>query len=583
MYTGIFGKEGDFVDKKPVMLIVDDVEINRVVLSQFFRQEYTVVEAASGQDALKIIENRPVHIVLVDLAMPKMDGLDLLAAVKRDSRYAHIPVIVMTARSDDYGEARAIEMGAADFIVKPYNMTVVRRRVQNVMALQENTWRREEQAARNQQLIEMHHCVETDALTGLYNRETFYRRAAALLQENRGTAYDMIFFDISGFKAVNDLFRMDTGNLVLKTAAVYFRVLAGDDGLCGRIEADHFTLCLPKSRVDMDTILNGLDNIVKPLSSSHDITFYAGVYPVDNVLLPIDQMCARAQMALNHIKGSYALRYACYDDGMRDQMAEEQMIVRDMDFALQEGQFCIYLQPVCNLHTDAIVSAEALVRWKHPQHGLILPDKFIPVLERNGFIARLDRFVWEAACRFLKKQQDSGRPVIPVSVNVSRLDFYSLDLLDFLLGLLEKYGLAPWMLRLEITERAYADNPHQLSKVVHTFREKGFAVIMDNFGRGSSSLSMLKNLPVDMLKLDAAFVQEAERSERAGIVLESLVAMAGKLGMEVAVEGVETKPQVDCLAARGCELVQGYYYSRPLPEDEFAGLLMRSWQEGAAQ
>lgn len=574
MVYGDFCKEGDFVDIKPVMLIVDDVEINRVVLSQFFQQEYAIVEAANGRDALNIIETQPVHVVLVDLAMPEMDGFEVLAAVKRNSQYAQIPVIAMTEGRDDYGEARAIEMGAADFIVKPYNPTIVRRRVKNVMALQENEWRRAEQAAKDQQLIEMHRCVDMDALTGIYNRETFYRRAAEMLKENSGTAYDMIFFDISGFKAVNDLFCMGAGNLVLQTAAAYFRALAGEDGLCSRMEADHFILCLPKARVDMDAIMDGLDSIIQSLGNSHAIMFYAGVYPVDDPFLPVEQMCDRARMALGYIKGSHVARYACYNSGMSDLLAEEQMMVRNMDFALQERQFCIYLQPVYNLRTNAVASAEALVRWNHPRHGLILPNRFIPVFERNGFIARLDRFVWEEACRFLQEQKNSGRQVIPVSVNVSRLDFYNLDLLDFLLGLMKKYGLETWMLKLELMERAYTDNPFRLNEVVRAFRAKGFSVAMDNFGSGLSSLSMLKNLPVDMLKIDMAFGHEAEKSERAGIVLKSLVSMAKKLGMDVAAEGVETKAQADYLAGIGCDMVQGYYYSHPLPEAEFEKLLM---------
>ena len=573
-----FGKEGDFVDEKLVMLIVDDVDINRVVLSQFFHQEYTIIEASNGQDALKQIETQPVSIVLLDLGMPDMDGFEVLAAIKRSGRYAQLPVIVMTAHGEDE-PTRAIEMGAADFIEKPYNPTVVRCRVKNVIALQENEWRRAEQAAKDQQLVEMHRCVKTDTLTGIYNRETFYSKAAVLLQGHRGTAYDMICFDISGFKAVNDLFRTDTGNLVLKTAAVYFHVLAGEDGLCARLEADHFALCLPRERVDMDTIMDGLDNIVQPLSSNYNIAFYAGVYPVDEEPLPIAQMCARAQMALSSIKGSYVARYACYDKSMRDRMAEEQMVLRDMDFALQERQFCIYLQPVYNLRTNAIVSAEALVRWKHPKIGMISPDRFIQVFERNGFIARLDYFVWEEVCRFLKTQKTCGHKVTPVSVNISRLNFYNRGLLDSLIGLLEKYELEPWMLKLEITERAYVENPHQLSKVVRLLRAKGFPVLIDDFGTGSSSLSMVKNLPVDSLKIGVAFVHEAEKSERAGIVLESIVSMAQRLGMDVVVEGVETKQQVDYLADIGCEVVQGYYYSRPLPEAEFTSLLIRSQSE----
>lgn len=568
-------KEGDNVDAKPVMLIVDDVEINRVVLSQFFQEEYTIVEAANGQDAMEVLAAQSVSIVLLDLVMPVMDGFEVLAAMKRNDLYAQIPVIVVTARNDGSSEERAMEMGAADFIAKPYNPVIVRCRIKNVMARQENEWRKVAQVAQNEQLVEMHRFIEKDALTGIDNRETFYRKTASLLQKNPDIAYNILFFDISCFKAINDMFHLDTGNLVLKTAAIYFQVLAGETGTCGRIESDHFALCLPAAQADMDSIIEGLDSTVQSLGISHNIAFYAGIYPVDNAFLPVDQMCDRANMALHNVKGSYLTRYSYYDKSMRDRMFEEQMIVRDMEFALLERQFCIYLQPVCNLQTDRIVAAEALVRWQHPAQGMIPPDRFISVFERNGFISRLDRFVWTEVCRFLQAQKQRTGTVIPVSVNVSRLHFYATDMLDFLLGLLRTYALEPEMLRLEIDESAYTDNPHQMARCVRELREHGFIVLLDDFGSGYSSLNMLKDLPVDGIKLDCSFVREVGQSARAGTIMEAIVAMVKKLAMGIVVEGVETKDQLEYLASIGCEDMQGYYFSRPLPEKEFVELLHR--------
>ena len=575
IYLEFMSKEGDNVDAKPVMLIVDDVEINRVVLSQFFQEEYTIVEAANGQDAMEVLAAQSVSIVLLDLVMPVMDGFEVLAAMKRNDLYAQIPVIVVTARNDGSSEERAMEMGAADFIAKPYNPVIVRCRIKNVMARQENEWRKVAQVAQNEQLVEMHRFIEKDALTGIDNRETFYRKTASLLQKNQDIAYNILFFDISCFKVINDMFHLDTGNLVLKTAASYFQVLAGETGTCGRIESDHFALCLPAAQADMDSIIEGLDSTVQSLGISHNIAFYAGIYPVDNAFLPVDQMCDRANMALHNVKGSYLTRYSYYDKSMRDRMFEEQMIVRDMEFALLERQFCIYLQPVCNLQTDRIVAAEALVRWQHPAQGMIPPDRFISVFERNGFISRLDRFVWTEVCRFLQAQKQRTGTVIPVSVNVSRLHFYATDMLDFLLGLLRTYALEPEMLRLEIDESAYTDNPHQMARCVRELREHGFIVLLDDFGSGYSSLNMLKDLPVDGIKLDCSFVREVGQSARAGTIMEAIVAMVKKLAMGIVVEGVETKDQLEYLASIGCEDMQGYYFSRPLPEKEFVELLLR--------
>ena len=563
------------MDDKPVMLIVDDVEINRVVLTQFFQEEYQILEAENGQEAMSIIEGQLVSIVLVDLVMPIMDGFQLLAMMKQNDQYAGIPVVVMTANNDGDSEARAMEMGAADFITKPYNPTIVRCRIRNVMAREEIEWRRVAQVAQNRQLMEMHQYVEKDRLTGIYNREAFYRKAAELMQEHHQTEYSIVYLDISCFKVINDLFRIETGNLILKTAAFYFGVVVGETGLCARIEADHFVLCMPTNNLDMKQVIAGLDSTIQSLGISHNVLFYAGVYPVDNAFLPIDQMCDRAHMALNRIKGRYMTRFAYYDTAMRDQMIEEQMIVRNMEYALQEGQFFIHLQPIYETTTSAISGAEALVRWRYNK-GLISPGKFIPIFEKNGFIVRLDRFVWEEACKVLRAQIDAGLQPVPISVNLSRLNFYSQDLLEFLQGLIKKYELPTNLLKLEITESAYMDNPHQLIAMVRAFKGQGFSVLMDDFGSGYSSLSMLKDLPVDVLKIDMAFVQEVDKSSRAGAILESIVELGKNLHMDVVVEGVETKEQVDFLSKIGCHHIQGYYFSKPLDKDIFMGLVKRS-------
>ncbi|WP_303758088.1 bifunctional diguanylate cyclase/phosphodiesterase [Selenomonas ruminantium] len=563
------------MDDKPVMLIVDDVEINRVVLTQFFQEEYQIIEAENGQEAMTVIEQQPVSIVLVDLVMPIMDGFQLLSMMKRNDQFAGIPVVVMTANNDGDSEARAMEMGAADFITKPYNPTIVRCRIRNVMAREEIEWRRVAQVAQNRQLMEMHQYAEKDALTGIYNREAFYRKSAELMQEHHQTSYSIVYLDISCFKVINDLFRIETGNLILKTAAFYFNMVVGEDGLCARIEADHFVLCFPTDKLDMSKIIAGLDSTIQSLGISHNVLFYAGIYPVDNAFLPIDQMCDRAHMALNRIKGRYMTRFAYYDKAMRDQMIEEQMIVRNMDYALQEGQFYINLQPIYETESNSIFGAEALVRWNYNK-GQISPGKFIPIFEKNGFIVRLDRFVWDEACKVLRAQIDAGLKPVPISVNLSRLNFYSQDLLEYLQGLMKKYDLPTNLLKLEITESAYMDNPHQLIAMVRAFKGHGFSVLMDDFGSGYSSLSMLKDLPVDVLKIDMAFVQEVDKSSRAGAILESIVELGKHLRMEVVVEGVETKEQVDFLERIGCRVIQGYYFSKPIDVGSFMGLVKRS-------
>ena len=563
------------MEKKLFMLIVDDVETNRVILSQFFKNEYVIIEAVNGKEALDILEKQPIDIVLLDLVMPVMDGFELLATMKKTDKLASIPVIATTARNEGDSEVRAMEMGAADFVTKPYNPTITRCRVHNVMARIENEWRKIEQAVKDRQILELRHFVELDTLTNIYNRQAFYEKAAEQMQRDKDIEYAIVYLDISSFKVINDLFHMETGNLILKTAANYLKAAVENTGICCRLEADRFAICLPAYKLDCKVLIHGLDNAVQSLGISHNIVFYAGVYKVENVFLPVDQMCDRAHLALNTVKGRYTTRYAFYDEKMRAALVEEQMILREMETALEENQFCIYLQPVYNVLENCIVGSEALVRWNHPLKGMIQPGRFISVFERNGFIVRVDRFVWEQACKLLREEKEKFGSVVPVSVNVSRINFYNPDLAEIVMGLLKKYELEPWMLKLEITESVYMDNNQQWLEVVTRLQKYGLKIMMDDFGSGYSSLSMLKSAPVDVLKVDMNFVHDVDNSDRAASIMKSIVHMAESINMGVVVEGVETKPQVDFLQSIGCNNIQGYYYSPPLSQPDFLALLQK--------
>ncbi len=558
----------------PAMILAGADENIRNDLTEIFNDKYSAVEVSSEAECFEVIGKIPTKVVLVALNTQLIDGFTFLQNVAQDERLKEIPVLAITTHGDSESEAKALELGAMEFVTTPLVRKVVRHRVHNVLARYENRRHRTEKALRDKYLAELQHHIEIDELTGLYNRETFYKKAAALLHENPDVVYDIVYLDISCFKAVNDLFHIETGNLILQTTAKYFmQTINPQVGLSSRIEADHFVLCVPQDTLNINRLIKELDQTIKSLKISHNIVFYAGVYPVVDINLPVDQMCDRASMALRTIKGNYATRYTYYDASLREKMLKEQMIVRDMDTALREEQFTIFLQPIYRPKINKIVSAEALVRWFHPQDGMISPGAFIPVFERNGFIVKLDRFVWESACKFLRERLDAGKEIVPISVNVSRLNFYSFDLLIFLLNLLKKYSLEPWMLKLEVTESAYTDNPQQLISIIKQFKESGFPVLMDDFGAGYSSLNMLKNINLDVLKVDMAFVREIERSERARKILRMIIELAKEMNMGVVTEGVETQTQLDFVTAMGDVDIQGYYFSKPLPKKDFTVLL----------
>ncbi len=555
--------------QKPMMLIVDDVEINRVILAQFFKDDFDVCEASNGEEALLFVEEHPVSIILLDLVMPIMDGYEFLTRLKRDERFRDIPVIATTARSESDSEVRVMEMGAADFITKPYTPAVVRSRVKNVMAHMENEWRKLEQSAQSQEIVDMRRRIELDSLTNLYDRDNFCRKASSFMQMDASQKYVLVYFDINYFKVVNDLYSVETGNLLLRSSAAFLQSVSSGVGIAGRLEADHFALCLPEDVLNIDAIIQGLDGVVQSLNIPQNIRFYAGLYSVANVFLAVSQMCDRAHTAMNSAKGRYTQRYAWYDEKMREAEVEEHLILRDMAGALADGQFSINIQPIFNLDTGEDFSGEVLVRWYHPLKEFIPPARFIPIFEKNGFVARVDRFVWNEACKLLAYEKENFGRVIPVSVNLSRLNFYDEKLVEYILGLIRQYDLEPWMLKLEITESAYTDNMHLLIDTVARFQKEGFKILMDDFGSGYSSLNMLRNMPVDILKLDMRFLEDIQNDFRAQAIVKNVVNLARDIEMDVIIEGVETREQLEFLKSIGCKNIQGFLFAYPMTKEDY--------------
>lgn len=547
----------------PTILLVGADQNIHEEFQRILKDNYTILLADNEQECLTVLSNNDVDIVFIRLESQSSIDFSFL---RKNPQFVDLPVLAIVTYGDLDSVSRAVELGATEFVTSPMNDIITLYRIRNVLA-------HSQQAEKDERIRKMHRRIEIDELTGLYNRATFYKKAAEMIQENPEVQYCIIYLDISCFKVINDLFHTETGNVILRTAADFFRKVTNPQiSVASRIEADHFALCLPQDTLDMERLIRELDMAIQSLGISHNILFFAGVYPVTDTTVPVDQMCDRASMALNKIKGNYVRRYNFYDVGMRDRMLKEQMIVRDMEFALKDNQFTIFLQPIYRPETNEIVSAEALVRWFHPDSGMISPGYFIPVFERNGFIVKLDRFVWEAVCKFLRSRLDAGKKIVPISVNVSRLNFYSLDLLIFLLNLIKKYDLEPWMLKLEVTESAYTDNPQQLINIINQFKENGFPILMDDFGSGYSSLNMLKNIQIDVLKVDMAFVREIEQSERARTILLMIIGLAKELGMGVVTEGVETQTQLDYITNMGSVDIQGYYFSKPLAVKDFVAL-----------
>lgn len=419
---------------------------------------------------------------------------------------------------------------------------------------------------------ELFSLIERDSLTGIYNQETFYRKTEKLLKTNTNTPYLFIRWNIERFKTVNDLFGNSVGNTILTCVGATFAKLVGGRGTYGRLYSDQFALCIPKKGFDAALFAKLVEKELNTNTMKVHIRLVFGIYEIVDPSMAISLMSDRANMALNTAKGNYQKPFAYYTDPLRKKLLKEQSIVNEMRKALDLGQFQIFLQPFYSITENRFTGAEALVRWIHPERGIIGPDAFVPIFEENGFIIPLDDYIIEQVCILQRRLLDEGRPTVPIAVNLSRADFYSQDLAQNIIDKTNRYNIPHSLLMLEITESVYSENPEELLKVMRTLQREGFLILMDDFGSGYSSLNILMDVPIDILKLDGMFSREIGRSSRAEKIIRSIVSMASLLDLPLVIEGIETQEQVDFYKMLGCNTLQGYYFSRPLPVEQFLSL-----------
>lgn len=424
-----------------------------------------------------------------------------------------------------------------------------------------------------------------DSLTGLYNRHAFIKNARRVMDEDPLTQFSIMMLNIGSFKVVNDLFGRDVGDKVLKIIANAVRELVADKGIYARFFSDNFVVLTPCNECGVHP-QNMLDAVRKAVAQSgllsHELQYYVGVYTVADRSMSVESMTDRAAIACRSINGSYQEHIAFYNEEMRLALLEEQALCDDSRRAIHDGEFCVYYQPVYGIKAKKFVSAEALVRWNHPTKGMISPGKFVPVFEKNGFIAELDLYVLEQVCIYMKRRRDSGLPQFPISVNISRMSLYDPKLYDTISELTDRYEIDPKFFRIEITESAYNDNPAQLLETVGKLRGKCYPVLMDDFGSGYSSLNTLKDIPIDILKLDMKFMQGFEKNGKVGTIVTSVARMSKWLNIPLLAEGVETKAQFDFLSSVGCAYIQGFYFARPVPEEELTRLIALEGVSGSA-
>ena len=548
--------------KKPnLVLVVDDQELNRELLGMILKDHYEIIYAENGKEAMeKIHEFRDsLSVVLLDLIMPEMDGFEVLDIVRNDENLRSIPVIVLTA--DKSAELKALQMGAADFITKPFDLhEIILARVGRIIELSEG-----------RKLIS---AAEHDKLTMLYNRSFFFEYANRIFYYHPEWQLDAIVINIEQFHSVNTLNGREFGDNVLRILGNEIRsFLAETQGIGSRFEADRFDIYC-KHQDDYQALLDRFQKKIDSSFSNSSIRLRMGVKPWSKGVEPI-LLFDRAQTACNLIRGNYMNRLMIYNEDLHLRELLNQRLMNDAAQAVEEHQFIICYQPKYNIQCTPpkLTSAEALIRWKHPELGMIPPGDFIPLFEANGQISMIDKYVWKEAARQIAEWKEKYGVTIPVSVNLSRVDVFKEDLVKYLNELIRKNKLDHSSLKLEVTESAYTDNADQLINIISQLRNRGFNIEMDDFGSGYSSLNMLSAMPIDVLKMDMKFIKNIEHNEKDFRLVELILDIARCLKIPVIAEGVETENQIAMLRDAKCDLVQGFYFSRPVPPEEFEKLI----------
>lgn len=539
-----------------LVLVVEDQDINRDVLGMILEDEYDIIYATNGKEALESMQEYidRLSIVLLDLMMPVMDGFEVLEAVREDPGMQRIPIIVLTA--DKSAELRALKLGAADFITKPYDMhEVILARVGRIIELSEG-----------RHLINV---AEKDPVTGLYSHSFFLEYAEQIRRYHPDWQLDALALNVERFHSVNELNGREFGDRMLEMIGTTVQgFLAESDGIACREEGDQFFLYC-RHQDDYSVVLERFQKAVEAISGRVDLRLRLGVSPYTPGILTEVQI-ERARRACNMVRGSYLNHLMVYDEEMLKRESYQERLLNDLPRAIEEGEFKVFYQPKYDIQCVPcrLNSAEALIRWNHHELGMIPPCDFIPLFEKNGLVHIVDRFVWKEVANQIAKWREKYNILFPISVNLSRAEILDSNLEESLKVLIAKYDLPVSAFKLEVTESAYTDDK-QLVEIVRRLRESGYEIEMDDFGAGYSSLNMISSLPIDVLKMDMGFIRNIKEDNRELRLVELILDIARYMDVPVVAEGVETEEQLELLRKANCRYVQGYYFSRPLPAQEF--------------
>ena len=536
--------------KKDKVLVVGHNPFDEKILTDIL-SPYVEVVISNAEDT--IIEQLQDKDDVISTAIFNFEvAPELLKAIRMIPVLEDFPILVSTLHGSAQIENELLEYGVVDFLKQPFDARRVINRVKTCIKL----------FNANKIIFEL----ERDELTGLFTRKAFLRRAEKVRAENPKKKFAVLAFDFDNFKSSNTLYGEAKCNEFLAYTAKRLKGLI-PHSIVGRYGGDQYILffAFDGDNVDVERIKYLTKSILDSAPIPHQIVKCGINSPISHEL-PFVVCCDRAFLAIQQIKGIYGKDIAFFENDLQKQLLDEQHISETMEAALENGEFKVYYQPKHETITGKIVGAEALVRWIHPEYGFMSPGQFIPLFEKNGFITKLDNFILEQVCKDIKRWKEKGYTFVPVSVNVSRRDFLEEGCIDKQIQIIDSYGIEHAYVHMEVTESLYSENTEIIISQLKKVQELGFMIEMDDFGSGYSSLGLLSSFPLNILKLDISFVRNFRENE---IVIENIIKMAHRLGLLTVAEGAETNEQVATLKTLGCDFIQGFYFSKPLPIEEY--------------
>ncbi len=541
---------------KHTLLIISENQDYKNELTDFFKSDYNIITGSAKYGFDLLIENRSkICGILIDIQNAKKESFDAIELIKNDSDFSNIPIIIITESDSIEDAEKGFSLGVSDIISKPVNLKLCSVRLKNFVKMNEM-----------QQVL---HELARDELTLLFTKQSFIRRVQDRIKKHPEKKFGILAIEFENFKLTNTQYGQKKCDEYLACVGRELRELLFT-GIPCRYSGDQFVVFYEcQSNVNFSYISKMHEDLTTKSPLPNQVIKFGIYEPISNSE-NIISCCDKAFLAIKQIKGVYDKKIVFYDDKINEKLLNEQKIQNCMESSLLNGEFKVYYQPKHDTKTGKIAGAEALIRWIHPEYGFMSPAQFIPLFEKNGFISKIDAFVLKQVCSDLKKWQSMNMKLVPVSINISRRDYFVEGWFESQLKMIDQMQIDHDLIHLEVTESLYCEQTELIIQQVEKAQKLGYKIEMDDFGSGYSSLGMLSSFPLDVIKLDISFVRELEKNE---IVVECMINMAHRLKFITVAEGAETLAQVQKLKDLGCDLIQGYFYSKPLPSAEFEDYL----------